>query len=130
VHRAAAASQYATCSAGRPAACCHPASTSSAAGSPVDASGDDPKNRRGNRRSCSQGSRVCPDSRRRARCRSRGGHQIVVVPRVPCALARACWQGGERPRRSRTVPVAATRQDPVKAVPVMAPAVLTWAKTA
>jgi hypothetical protein len=25
--------------------------------------------------------------RRRARCRSRGGHQVVVVPRVPCALA-------------------------------------------
>ena len=106
---------------------------------------------RGGRRSYGRGSRVCPDSRRRARCRSRGGHQIVVAPRVRCALAglvltvavaadsvsaalwsltragwlpvlgvaqpgpqgarrttgskpRACWQGGERPGRSRTVP--------------------------
>ena len=114
---------------------------------------------RGGRRSYGRGSRVCPDSRRRARCRSRGGHQIVVAPRVRCALAglvltvavaadsvsaalwsltcagwlpvpgvaqpgpqgarrttgskpHACWQGGERPGRSRTVPMAATRQDP------------------
>ena len=42
---------------------------------------------RGGRRSYGRGSRVCPDSRRRARCRSRGGHQIAVVPRVLCALA-------------------------------------------
>src|SRR6266568_1264503 len=56
VHRAAATSQYATCSARRPAACCHPASTSSAAGEPgpdescEDSSADEPKNRATSRR--------------------------------------------------------------------------------
>jgi len=39
-----------------------------------------------------KGSRVCPDCQWRARCRSWGGHQIVVVPRVPCALRDWSWR--------------------------------------
>jgi hypothetical protein len=43
-------------------------------------------------------------------CRRQPGPQ--GARRTTGEQARACWQGGERPRRSRIVPMAATRQDP------------------